>query len=895
PSNDAFAALPSGTLEALLADPDTLNQVLMHHNVPGILNSSNLVPGETLTTAIGDELTVSVGTDTSMCPFTPCGEEEFCNYDLIESFCELCDDVYPNCQYVSEVQGQQECERKCGDSERRLSEPTETFASTVVNHRRKLQSGGGSLFIDYAQVDEPDLVLTTGIIHGINQVLIPDTHDMISTLEEQGEFTTLLSLIELAELGDAIMTTTPITLFAPTDSAFAKLPKDVVDAAVDPLNRELLVDVLLTHVIGTVVSSSTLGQIPMLPSLSGSQLFLDRDTITVVDVQSNTSGMVVAPFDTFATNGLIHAIDEVLVLSKPPPPSTNSTNNIMENLEEAGDYSTLILLLTFAGLDSVIAEHDGLTLFAPTDDALQALPGGLLAYLMFIEPDLLTDVLLYHAADGVVLSSDLEDGMLVPTLFEGEDGFEDVVIGVGGGEVTVNSASVVEADVICSNGVFHGIGTALNPLKWNTTLLGVLGPEYSTLVQALMAVGGGPPPIFEGNTTLFAPSNDAFAALPSGTLEALLADPETLNQVLMHHNVPGILNSSDLVPGETLTTAIGDELTVSVGTDTSMCPFTPCGEEEFCNYDLIESFCELCDDVYPDCQFVSEVQGQQECERKCGDSERRLSEPTKTFASTVVNHRRKLQSGGGSLFIDYAQVYDPDLATLTTGIIHGINQVLIPDTHDMISTLEEQGEFTTLLSLIELAELGDAIMTTTPITLFAPTDSAFAKLPKDVVDAAVDPLNRELLVDVLLSHVIGTVVSSSTLGQIPMLPSLSGSQLFLDKDSVTVVDVQSNTSGMVVAPFDTPTTNGLIHAIDEVLVLSQPPPSPAPTPESTPPPTMVPTKRGKSGKANSGNAKSGKAKSNKSNKHGKGKKKKRPLETLEGKSPIVRNKNMFEN
>ncbi|EJK71918.1 hypothetical protein THAOC_06598, partial [Thalassiosira oceanica] len=144
-----------------------------------------------------------------------------------------------------------------------------------------------------------------------------------------------------------------------------------------------------------------------------------------------------------------------------------------------------------------------------------------------------------------------------------------------------------------------------------------------------------------------------------------------------------------------------------------------------------------------------------------------------------------------------------------------------------------------------------------------PTDSAFAKLPKDVVDVAVDPLNRELLVDVLLTHVIGTVVSSSTLGQIPMLPSLSGSQLFLDKDSITVVDVQSNTSGMVVAPFDTFATNGLIHAIDEVLVLSQPPPSPAPTPESTPPPTMVPTKRGKSGKANSGKAKSGKANSGK--------------------------------
>ena len=69
-----------------------------------------------------------------------------------------------------------------------------------------------------------------------------------------------------------------------------------------------------------------------------------------------------------------------------------------------------------------------------------------------------------------------------------------------------------------------------------------------------------------------APTNDAFAALPSGALEALLADTDTLIQVLMHHTVPEVLSSSDLVPGETLTTAIGDVLTVSVGDDTSFCP-----------------------------------------------------------------------------------------------------------------------------------------------------------------------------------------------------------------------------------------------------------------------------------------------------------------------------------
>ena len=147
---------------------------------------------------------------------------------------------------------------------------------------------------------------------------------------------------------------------------------------------------------------------------------------------------------------------------------------------------------------------------------------------------------------------------------------------------------------------------------------------------------------------------------------------------------------------------------------------TSCGEEEFCNYDTQGTSCERCDDVYPDCHFVNELEGQQECESKCSDIERRLSEPRKTFASMAVNHRRKLQSGGGSYFINYAQVIEPDLPTVvgSTFTVHGINHVLIPNTQDMLSTLEEQGEFTTLLSLIELAELGEAIMTTTPITLF---------------------------------------------------------------------------------------------------------------------------------------------------------------------------------
>lgn len=179
----------------------------------------------------------------------------------------------------------------------------------------------------------------------------------------------------------------------------------------------------------------------------------------------------------------------------------SSTNNILENLEEAGDYSILIMLLEKAGLSDTVAEYDGLTLFAPTDDAFGT--SNLLGYLLFLaDPDALTHFLLYHAVDGAILSSDLDDGMVVPTLYEGEDGFEDVVIGVGGGNVMVNTASVVEADVISNNGVVHGIGTVLiYPMKWYTFLYATrLGPNFSTLFQVLEAIGGPPP---EDDTTLF--------------------------------------------------------------------------------------------------------------------------------------------------------------------------------------------------------------------------------------------------------------------------------------------------------------------------------------------------------------------------------------------------------
>ncbi|OEU12049.1 Fasciclin-domain-containing protein [Fragilariopsis cylindrus CCMP1102] len=122
--------------------------------------------------------------------------------------------------------------------------------------------------------------------------------------------------------------------------------------------------------------------------------------------------------------------------------------------------STLVAALTAADLVSAIAEPNGpFTVFAPTDDAFAALPAGLVECLL--EPDnkgALSAILTYHVVDGQVLSTDLTDGMMAPTL-QGED----VTINTTDGVVINDSATVITADIMTSNGVVHVIDAVLVP------------------------------------------------------------------------------------------------------------------------------------------------------------------------------------------------------------------------------------------------------------------------------------------------------------------------------------------------------------------------------------------------------------------------------------------------
>ncbi|MFZ3581173.1 fasciclin domain-containing protein [Loktanella sp. DJP18] len=92
---------------------------------------------------------------------------------------------------------------------------------------------------------------------------------------------------------------------------------------------------------------------------------------------------------------------------------------------------------------------------------------------------------------------------------------------------------------------------------------------FTTLVAAVEAAGLVETLKGEGPFTVFAPTDEAFAALPEGTVEGLLADPEALAEILTYHVVPGTVMAADLTDGMTAATVEGQDVTFAVG-DTVM-------------------------------------------------------------------------------------------------------------------------------------------------------------------------------------------------------------------------------------------------------------------------------------------------------------------------------------
>jgi transforming growth factor-beta-induced protein len=311
--------------------------------------------------------------------------------------------------------------------------PTNTLKITAT--------AGGSVFVNHAQVTAVDLFAANGVVHVLNNVVLPA--ETVADVAIDNGFTTLVAAVVQAELLPAL--TNPLsdlTVFAPNNAAFEDLADEAGITIAELLGIPELAEILLYHVLGTGVPSSAVTNGAIVQPLS---------TLNTLKLTKTTSGNVyvnqaeVIAADITVFNGVVHVLDEVVL-----PIET------VADLAINNGFSTLVSAVVKAELLPALSEpFSQYTVFAPTNQAFDNLAtalntdiNGLLAL-----PDL-ADILLYHVLDEAVLSTQLVAGP-VETLSG-----EDIIVSLTGG-VKINDANVVLADVEADNGIAHVLDKVL--------------------------------------------------------------------------------------------------------------------------------------------------------------------------------------------------------------------------------------------------------------------------------------------------------------------------------------------------------------------------------------------------------------------------------------------------
>lgn len=179
---------------------------------------------------------------------------------------------------------------------------------TVNGQQLDLKVKNGSLFVDKSKVVKADIGCSNGVIHVIDTVMLPSADDIVATAVKANNFKTLVTAVKAAGLVEALKSKGPLTVFAPTDAAFAKLPKSTLESLLQPENKEKLVAILKYHVVPGRNYASDVVKMRGLKTLQGASIQVNR---TADGVRLNDSGLVATDIDT--SNGVIHVIDTVLL------------------------------------------------------------------------------------------------------------------------------------------------------------------------------------------------------------------------------------------------------------------------------------------------------------------------------------------------------------------------------------------------------------------------------------------------------------------------------------------------------------------------------------------------------------------------------------------------------
>ena len=319
------------------------------------------------------------------------------------------------------------------------------------------------------------------------------------------DFSILVQALTAADLVDALTGPGPFTVFAPPNNAFLSLPDGTLDYLLLPENKQLLTNILLYHVVPDYYQRNDF--------ISGDLMTLYGDAVligvTATGVLVNDASIIIPNIE--ACNGIIQVIDKVLLIpglftasptsssttvptfkpttTKPistitdfpttfktstptslKPTSVPTPNQTIFDIASGNpDFSILVQALTAAKLVDGLNEPGTLTVFGPPNSAFLSLPNGTLDNLLLPQNILqLQNLLLYHILPEIYMSYEFDSRAYDTLDFNGDPVIVEVL---NNGTVKVNTAVVITANVMASNGVIHVVDQVLLPPTTNSTTL----------------------------------------------------------------------------------------------------------------------------------------------------------------------------------------------------------------------------------------------------------------------------------------------------------------------------------------------------------------------------------------------------------------------------------------
>ena len=268
--------------------------------------------------------------------------------------------------------------------------------------------------------------------------------DIVDTAVGAGKFTTLVAAVKAAGLVETLKGSGPFTVFAPSDEAFAKIPKETLQNLLKPENKKQLQEILTYHVVAGKVMAKDVVGLTQAKTVNGQSV-----EIAVADGKVSIDGANVVAIDVECKNGVIHIIDAVIM----PKP------DIVDTAVSAGKFKTLVAAVKAAGLVETLKGEGPFTVFAPTDTAFAKVDANVLKDLLKPEnKKKLQDILTYHVVSGKVMASDVVKLKKAKMVNKKES-----TIAVKNGTVMIDGAKVISTDIKCGNGVIHVIDSVILP------------------------------------------------------------------------------------------------------------------------------------------------------------------------------------------------------------------------------------------------------------------------------------------------------------------------------------------------------------------------------------------------------------------------------------------------